>query len=62
MIFYSMFYNVSQQPNIFLERMDTPLGKDNNLLSLKMALDNAILQIKAKEKGLEEIPEIEISF
>jgi hypothetical protein len=31
-------------------------------LALKMSLDNSILEMKAKEKGIENIPEIEISY
>lgn len=37
------------------------MTKDNNLLALKMSMDNAVLELKAKEKGLGYIPEIQMS-
>ena len=60
-IFYSLMYNMSLQENTFLKAFSEPFSKDNNLLSLKMSLDNAVLEIKAKERGI-EVPEIEIDY
>ena len=54
-------YNMSLQENTFLKAFSEPFSKDNNLLSLKMSLDNAVLEIKAKERGI-EVPEIEIDY
>lgn len=44
MIFYSLFYNVSFIPNAFFVAPEVPEAKDNNLLTLKLALDNSILE------------------
>ena len=41
---------------MFLQSYITPLYKDNNLLTLKVSLDNAVLEMKAKENNLTEIP------
>jgi hypothetical protein len=62
MIFYSILYNISLQENAFFRSFNQPFPKDNNLLALKMSLDNSILEVKAKQKGMEVIPEIEISY
>ena len=62
MIFYSILYNLSLQENTFFKSYNVPFAKDNNLLALKVSLDNAVLELRAKEKGMEEIPEIEIAY
>jgi hypothetical protein len=56
MIFYSLFYNFSFIPNSFFAQPEIPEAKDNNLLSLKLAIDNSILEQKAKSKGMTKIP------
>jgi len=61
MIFYSLLYNISLRGNSALQSFDIPYLKDNNLLALKLSMDNAILEQKAKQRGLEIIPEIEMS-
>jgi hypothetical protein len=38
--------------------MDKPMKLDAEILSLKMALDNAVLEKKAKETNLGYIPKI----
>jgi hypothetical protein len=46
-IFYSLMYNMSLQENSFFKAFSEPFWKDNNLLSLKTSLDNAVLEIKS---------------
>ena len=41
--------------------MNTPFAKDNNLLALKVSIDNAVIEQKSKLKGLTDIPEIEMT-
>ena len=48
MLVYTLIYNISLQPNMFLQSMTSPLNKDTNLLALKLSLDNSILETKAK--------------
>jgi hypothetical protein len=61
-IFYSILYNISLQENAFFKAFSSPYWKDNNLLALKNSIDNSILEIKAKEKGLNYTPSIELSY
>ena len=61
-IFYSILYNISLQENAFFKAFSSPYWKDNNLLALKNSIDNSILDIKAKEKGLNYTPTIELSY
>lgn len=61
-IFYSLMYNMSLQENAFFKAFYYPFPTDNNLMSLKLSLDNSVLEMKAKENGLTEIPEIEMSY
>ena len=56
MIFYSVFYNISFIPNTFFLPPDIPEVKDLNLLTLKVSIDNAVLEQKAKQKGMSKIP------
>jgi hypothetical protein len=53
---------MSLQENTFMKTFYLPYSKDNNLLALKMTLDNSIIEMKAKERGIENVPEIEISY
>jgi hypothetical protein len=55
-------YNMSLQENTFMQAFSKPFAKDNNLLSLKVSLDNAVLEVKAREKGWDVIPEIEVDY
>lgn len=41
--------------------MNSPLNKDSNLLALKLSLDNAILEQKAKQRNMDYIPQIEMT-
>ena len=42
-----MFYNMTLAPNMIYTTLTKPMEKDKNLLSLKVAMDNAILEYKA---------------
>jgi hypothetical protein len=55
-IFYSILYNISLQENVFFKAFSAPYWKDNNLLALKNSIDNSVLEMKAKEKGLNYTP------
>lgn len=58
---YFMYFNMTLAPSNIYTAIDKPMNKDMKLLSLKLAMDNAILEFKAKEKGLDYIPKIEQS-
>lgn len=49
-------------PSNLYTSMDKPMKLDSDLLSLKVALDNAVLEIKAKETSLGYVPKIEIDL
>jgi len=53
---------MSLQDNAFFKSFNHPFSKDNNLLALKVSLDNSVLEMKAKEKGMDTIPEIELAY
>ena len=55
---YFMYYNMTLAPNNIYTSIDKPMNKDLNLLALKNGLDNALLEYKAKQKGLDYIPKI----
>ena len=55
---YFMYYNMTLAPSNVYTSIDKPMKKDINLLSLKLGIDNALLEYKAKEKGLDYIPKI----
>lgn len=59
---YFMYFNMTLAPSNIYTAIDKPMNKDMKLLSLKLAMDNAILEYKAKEKGLDYIPKIEQSI
>jgi len=42
--------------------MDKPMKLDSELLTLKVALDNSVLEIKSKETKLVYIPKINIDL
>jgi len=62
LIFYSLFYNFTLLPSPFLKQFNKPYASDVDLLKLKLSMDNAILEMKAKEKKWDFIPEIENVF
>ena len=39
-----------------MESFTVPLAKDNNLLALKLSLDNAVLETKARERNMNFTP------
>jgi len=55
---YFMFYNMTLAPSNLYTSIDKPMKKDPQLLALKLGLDNALLEYKAKQKGLGWIPKI----
>ena len=55
---YYMVYNITLAPSSVYTSLDKPMHKDESLMSLKLGLDNALLEYKAKEKGLDYIPKI----
>jgi len=56
---YFMYYNMTLAPNNMYTSIDKPMKKDPELMALKLGLDNALLEYKAKQKGLGYIPKIE---
>lgn len=62
MLAYYMLYNFTLAPSNLFTSWDKLLEIDTKLLSLKTALDNSVLELKAIEKGLDFIPRINTSF
>ena len=62
MIAYYMLYNFTLAPSNFVTSWNKPLTVDIALLSLKTALDNSVLELKATEKGLNFIPKINTTY
>ena len=62
MLAYYMLYNFTLAPSNLFTSWDKPLEIDTKLFSLKTALDNSVLELKAIEKGLDFIPKINTSF
>ena len=62
MIAYYMLYNVSHAPSNMYTAIDKPMEIDLNLLGLKKAMDNAVLELKAEETGLGYIPKINLTY
>jgi hypothetical protein len=58
LLVYYMLYNMTLAPNNLYTSMDKPMKKDNELLALKLGMDNALLELKAKETNLGWIPKI----
>ena len=58
MLVYYMMYNMTLAPNNMYTSVDKPMKKDNELLALKLGMDNAVLELKAKETNLGWIPKI----
>jgi len=53
-----MYYNLTLAPSNVYTSIDKPMKKDINLMALKLGLDNAVLEYKAKQHGLDYIPKI----
>lgn len=62
MIAYHILYNISHGSNNLFTAVYKPMDVDLNLLALKNAVDNAILQLKAEETGLGFVPRINQTF
>ena len=62
MFLYYMLYNQTLTESNTLTNLANNQKKDPLLLSLKMAMDNAVLEYKAIEKGLDYIPRIDMSL
>lgn len=56
---YFMYFNMTLAPSNVYTSIDKPMNKDMKLLALKLAVDNSIIEYKAKLKGLDYIPKIE---
>jgi len=55
-----MLYNATLTESNTLTNLANNQKKDPYLLALKVSMDNAILEYKAKEKGLDYIPRIDM--
>ena len=62
LILYYILYNMTLAPSNLYTSMDKPMKLDSELLKLKVALDNSVLELKAKETKLGYIPKINIDL
>jgi len=62
MILYYILYNVSLSEQNTLTNWANNLRKDPTLLALKLQMDNAILELRAREKNLDFTPKIELEM
>jgi len=62
MILYYMLYNATLTESNTLTNLANNQKKDPDLLALKVGMDNAVLEFKAKEKGLDYIPRIDLQL
>jgi hypothetical protein len=46
---YFMYYNMTLAPSNLYTAIDKPMKKDKEIMALKLGLDNALLEYKAKE-------------
>jgi hypothetical protein len=53
-----MYYNMTLAPSNLYTSLDKPMKKDVELMSLKLGIDNALLEYKAKQKGMSWVPKI----
>jgi hypothetical protein len=56
---YYMVFNMTLAPNNLFTKLDDVIKKDINLISLKLSIDNAFLEYKAIEAGMDYIPKID---
>lgn len=54
MMFYSLFYNYTNEDSAFFKMLQEPAPIDPVLLRLKLSVDNAIMKYLAKEKHIPE--------
>jgi len=54
-----MVFNLTLAPNNMFTKLDDVSKKDLNLIALKLSIDNAFLEYKAIEAGMDYIPKIE---
>lgn len=55
---YYIIYNMTLGPSNLYTSIDKPMNKNPMLMSVKLAVDNAILEYKAKQAGMDHIPVI----
>jgi hypothetical protein len=55
---YYIIYNMTLGPSNLYTSIDKPMNKNPMLMSVKLAVDNAILEYKAKKAGMDHIPVI----
>jgi len=62
-MFYSVFYNYSNEDSAFFKAIQMPAPIDPVLLRLKLSVDNGILKYLGEQKKLpsDEIPRIEMT-
>lgn len=63
MMFYSVFYNYTNEDSAFFKMLQLPAPIDPVLLRLKLSVDNSIMRYLGVERQLieDEIPKIDIS-
>jgi len=59
MLAYYMVYNYTLAVSNMFTKLDSVMKKDMGMMSLKLSIDNALLEHKAIEHGLDFIPKIE---
>ena len=59
MLAYYMVYNYTLAVSNMFTKLDSVMKKDMGMMSLKLSIDNALLEHKALEHGLDYIPKIE---
>lgn len=58
---YTLYFNNSLEPDIFMKLPITPAPTDPSLLRLKISIDNAIMRYAAEERGV-PVPEIKATM
>ena len=63
MMFYSLFYNYTNEDSAFFKMVQEPAPIDPVLIRLKISVDNGIMKYLGREKDMSDfdIPQIEIS-
>ena len=56
---YSLYFNISLEPDIFLKNPIVAGPSDPNLLRLKISVDNGLLDYYSIKEGIKESPKIE---
>lgn len=55
---YYIIYNMTLGPSNLYTAMDKPMNKNSWLMALKLSIDNSILEVKARQEGLDWTPKI----